>query len=70
MVKTYELKTIFDFVQKRIAVRPHDPVRILETLFKQTQRSDMITIKNQSYPKHQRLDDLGKFFKRSEFVFH
>jgi eukaryotic translation initiation factor 2C len=59
LVKTYELKTIFDFMEKRISVRPHDPVRILETLFKQTQRSDMVTIKNQSYPKHQRLDDLG-----------
>jgi hypothetical protein len=34
LVKTDEFKSIFDFVQKRIAVRPHDPVRILETLFK------------------------------------
>jgi len=59
LVKTYELKSIFDYMQKRIDVRPHDPVRILETLFKQTQRAEMITIKNQSYPKHQRLDDLG-----------
>jgi len=59
LVKTYELKTIFDFMQRRLSIKPHDPVRILETLFKQTQRSDMITIKNQSYPKHQRLDDLG-----------
>ena len=37
LVKTYELKNIFDFIQKKIPVRPHDPVRILETLFKQTQ---------------------------------
>lgn len=59
LVKTYEMKTIFDFIQKGISTKPHDPVRILETLFKQTQRSEMITIKNQSYPKHQRLDDLG-----------
>lgn len=59
LVKTYELKSIFDFIEKRIAVRPHDPVRILETLFKQTQRAEMITIKNQSYLKEQRLDDLG-----------
>lgn len=59
LVKTFELKTIFDFIQKKISVRPHDPIRILETLFKQTQRAEMITIKNQSYPKHQRLDDLG-----------
>lgn len=59
LVKTYELKSIFDFMQRRLAIKPHDPVRILETLFKQTQRYDMVTIKNQSYPKHQRLDDLG-----------
>ena len=59
LVKTYELKNIFDFIQKKIPIRPHDPVRILETLLKQTQRYDMVTIKNQSYPKHQRLDDLG-----------
>jgi hypothetical protein len=36
LVKTYQLKSIFGFVQKRIHVRPHDPVRIFETLFKQT----------------------------------
>ena len=36
LVKTYELKSIFDFMQKRIDVRPHGSVRILETLFKQT----------------------------------
>ncbi|CAF1268322.1 unnamed protein product [Rotaria sp. Silwood1] len=59
LVKTYDLKTIFDFIKRRIPVRPHDPVRILETLFKQTQRAEMITIKNQSYPKNQKLDDLG-----------
>jgi hypothetical protein len=60
LVKTFELKNIFDFVEKRVACRPHDPIRILETLFKQTQRAEMITIKNQSYPKQQRLDDLGR----------
>jgi len=60
LVKTYDLKTIFDFIQRKIHIRPHDPVRILETLFKQTQRAEMIVIKNQSYPKNQKLDDLGK----------
>ncbi|CAF3792637.1 unnamed protein product [Rotaria socialis] len=59
LVKTYDLKIIFDFIQKKMPNRPHDPVRILEILFKQTQRADMITIKNQSYPKNQKLDDLG-----------
>jgi hypothetical protein len=71
LVKTYDLKTIFDYIQRRIPVRPHDPVRILEILFKQTQRAEMITIKNQSYPKNQRLDDLGKTFnqQRTSFSF-
>ncbi|CAF3657074.1 unnamed protein product, partial [Rotaria sp. Silwood1] len=59
LVKTYELQSIFDFIQKRISVRPHDPVRILETLFKQTQISIMITIESQFFPKPQRLDDIG-----------
>jgi len=46
-------------VQRWISIRPHDHVRILETLFKQTQISDMVTIENESYPKHQQLDDIG-----------
>ena len=60
LVKTYDLKSIFDFVGRKIPSRPHDTVRILEILFKQMQRAEMITIKNQSYPKNQKLDDLGK----------
>jgi len=68
LVKTYELKTIFDFIQRKIPIRPHDPVRILETLFKQTQSAEMIVIKNQSYPKNQRLDDLGIQEKENQFI--
>ena len=60
LVKTYELKTIFDFIQRKISIRPHDILQILEILFKQTQRNEMITIKNHSYSKNQKLDDLGK----------
>ena len=65
LVKTYDLKTIFDFIQRRIPHRPHDPIRILETLFKQIQKAEMIVIKSQSYSKNQRLDDLGKHFRNS-----
>jgi len=59
LVKTYDLKVLFDFIQRRITHRPHDAVRILETLLKQTQRAEMVVIKNQFYYKNQRLDDLG-----------
>ncbi len=69
LVKTYDLKTIFDFIQRKISHRPHDPVRILETLLKQIQRAEMIVIKNQSYPKNQRLDDLGKYTINQFFLF-
>ncbi|CAF4272134.1 unnamed protein product, partial [Rotaria sp. Silwood2] len=71
LVKTYELQSIFDFIQKRISVRPHDLVRILETLFKQTQISNMITIESQFFPKPQRLDDIGRNKKkRLEFFIY
>ncbi|CAF2066209.1 unnamed protein product [Rotaria magnacalcarata] len=59
LVKIYTLKTMFDFIQNKISIKPHGLVKSLESLFKQTQRSDLITIKNQSYRKHQRFDDLG-----------
>jgi hypothetical protein len=55
-VKSYELKSIFDFMQKRIEVRPHSRDSLQTNAM---QRAEMITIKNQSYLKHQRLDDLG-----------
>ena len=59
LVKTYDLKEISDFIQRKIPLRPHDSVRILETLLKQVQRAEMIVINNRFYPKNQRLDDLG-----------
>ncbi len=47
----------------------HESVRILQTLLKQTQISDMTTIKNQFYRKHQRLDDHVR--KKNEvYTFH
>ena len=67
LVKTYRLKTLFDLIQKQNSIKPHDRIKILESLFKQTQRSDMITIKNQSYRKHQHLDDLE--YQKKPFLF-
>ncbi len=48
-------------------VDAHDLVRILEILFKQTQRSNMITIESDSYSKYEQLDDLGTK-KKSNFT--
>jgi hypothetical protein len=60
LIKTYDLKSIFDFIQKMKPVQSYDPVRILDILFKQTQIFNMITIANQSYPKPQQLKDIGR----------
>jgi hypothetical protein len=49
LVKTYELQCIFDFIKNRISERPHCPVSVIKTLFKQTQISKSITIGNQSF---------------------
>jgi hypothetical protein len=46
-------------VENKIAIRPRDPIRILETLLKQTTRATMVCVKNQFYDRRQNLDDLG-----------
>ena len=61
LVKTYQLKDIEEFIQKKSPRRPQDSMRILEILLKQIQQTEMIVIKNQFYHKNQRLDDLGNY---------
>ncbi|UJR08589.1 hypothetical protein I4U23_012848 [Adineta vaga] len=59
LVKSYDIQTLWDFIENRIAIRPRDPIRILETLLKQTTRATMVCVKNQFYDRRQELDDLG-----------
>ena len=47
-------------MENRLAIRPRDPIRILETLLKQTIRASMMCVKNQFYDRQQTLDDLGR----------
>ena len=74
LVKTSQLKSLFDFIEKRLSIRPSDSIQIIETLFKQWQRSQMINIKNQFYAKDQKLDDLGEskifLLEKEKFCFH
>ncbi|CAF3606655.1 unnamed protein product, partial [Rotaria sp. Silwood2] len=49
---------LWDFIENKIPLRPRDPIRILETLLKQTTRATMVCVKNQFYDRHQQLDDL------------
>ncbi|CAF1402264.1 unnamed protein product [Adineta steineri] len=59
LVKSYDIQVLWDFIENKIAIRPRDPIRILETLLKQTTRATMVSVKNQFYDRRQTLDDLG-----------
>lgn len=69
-VKTFQLKrldlvrqdrtqSIYEFIQRRTNTRPREAVRIIETLFKQNRRNDLICVRNQFYDRRRQLDDLG-----------
>ena len=60
LVKSYDIQVVWDFIENKIAIRPRDPIRILETLLKQTTRANMVCVKNQFYDRKQTLDDLGR----------
>ncbi|CAF3625397.1 unnamed protein product [Adineta steineri] len=59
LVKSYDIQVLWDYVDNKIAIRPRDPIRILETLLKQTTRATMVCVKNQFYDRRQNLDNLG-----------
>ncbi|CAF0973268.1 unnamed protein product [Adineta steineri] len=59
LVRQEKIRDIFDFIEKKTAIRPRDSIRIIETLFKQRARNDLIAIRNQFYDRKQKLDDLG-----------
>ncbi|CAF1041399.1 unnamed protein product [Rotaria sordida] len=58
LVRQEKISNIFDFIQKKIILRPRETVRIIETLFKQRARNDLVCVRNQFYNRNQILDDL------------
>jgi uncharacterized protein YfkK (UPF0435 family) len=59
LVRQEKIRDIYDFIEKKTSVRPRESIRIIETLFKQRARNDLIAIRNQFYDRKQKLDDLG-----------
>lgn len=59
LVRQEKIRDIFDFIEKKTSIRPREAIRIVETLFKQRARNDLIAIRNQFYDRKQTLDDLG-----------
>ncbi|CAF3663795.1 unnamed protein product [Adineta steineri] len=74
LVRQDKIGNIFDFIQKKTSTRPHDTVRIIETLFKQRARNEFVAVKNQFYDRRQKLEDLqdgrgmGKGFYQALFL--
>ena len=60
LVRQEKIRDIYDFIEKKIAVRPRECIHVVETLFKQRARNDLVAIRNQFYDRRQKLDDLGK----------
>jgi hypothetical protein len=59
LVRQDRIQSIYDFIQNKVTIRPHETVRIIETLFKQRARNDLICVKHQFYDKRQQLEDLS-----------
>jgi uncharacterized protein YfkK (UPF0435 family) len=59
LVRQEKIQKIFDFIQKKTAIRPREMVRIIEILFKQQARNELVSVRNQFYDRNQVLDDLS-----------
>jgi uncharacterized protein YfkK (UPF0435 family) len=66
LVRQEKIRDIYDFIEKKTSVRPRESIRIIETLFKQRARNDLIAIRNQFYDRKQKLDDLGNYSFRNK----
>ncbi|CAF4557350.1 unnamed protein product, partial [Rotaria sp. Silwood2] len=58
LVRQEKMKNILKFVNKELHTRPREAVRVIETLFKQRARNELVCVKNQFYNRKQMLDDL------------
>ncbi|CAF5001536.1 unnamed protein product [Rotaria sp. Silwood1] len=58
LVRQEKMENILKFVKKELRTRPREAVRVIETLFKQRARNELVCVKNQFYNRKQTLDDL------------
>ena len=68
LVRQEKMENILKFVKKELRTRPREAIRIIETLFKQRARNELISVKNQFYSRKQTLDDLGKCLLSTTFT--
>lgn len=58
LVRQEQMENILKFIKKDLRTRPREAVRVIETLFKQRARNELVCVKNQYYSRNQTLDDL------------
>ena len=61
LVRQEKMENILKFIKRELRIRSREAVRVIETLFKQRARNELICVKNQFYSRKQTLDDLRKF---------
>ena len=61
LVRQEKMENILKFIKRELRTRPREAVRVIETLFKQRARNELICVKNQFYSRKQTLDDLREF---------
>ncbi len=61
LVRQEKIRDILDFINGKTGIRPRDPIRVIETLFKQNIRNEYVCIRNRFYSRRQKLIELGKF---------
>jgi len=59
LVRQEKIRDIYDCIEKKSSIRLRESIRIVETLFKQRARNNLIAIRNQFYDRKEKLDDLG-----------
>ncbi|CAF3801905.1 unnamed protein product [Rotaria socialis] len=59
LVRQDRIQNLQNFVQNKTNIRPREIVRIIETLFKQSARKDLVCIRNQFYDRHRQLTNLN-----------
>ncbi|UJR20428.1 hypothetical protein I4U23_023559 [Adineta vaga] len=59
LVGQNRIQNIHDYIRQKTTHRPQETIRIIETLFKQRARNDLIAIRNQFYDRRRQLEDMG-----------
>jgi hypothetical protein len=60
LVRQEDTRNIQKFIERGTSIHPRECLHIVETLFKQKARNDLVNIRNQYYDRNQTLADLGK----------